>query len=366
MSLNRKGLRYPASKILVIATRQLGDVLLITPLLRSLRHAYQPVHIDVLVYRGKAVILQGNEDCDGVIEVSEHPRFVEYWQLLQKLWKGYDLAISTLAGDRPHIYAWLAARQRVNIVPPARWQDAWKRWVAHSWLVLDDKDTHTVLQYLQLADLLEIKKDFRLRLPQSPTADLRLNTLLSFDWQTQKFVVLHLVPLWPYKRWTQAGWQTIAHYLHQQGFKIVLTGSQNRQEQAYIQTCLSVMPPVINLAGLLDFAEVSQLIQASTLYIGPDTAVTHLAAATGTATIALFGPTNPVKWAPFPAGYAQMTNPFQRRGCQQVNNVWLIQGDAPCVPCHQEGCERHRASYSECLDNLAAETVIAAITKIVG
>ena len=47
------------------------------------------------------------------------------------------------------------------------------------------------------------------------------------------------------------------------------------------------------------------IIAQAKLYIGPDTGITHLAAATGIPVIALYGPTNPVKWAPWPSGYKQ-------------------------------------------------------------
>jgi heptosyltransferase-3 len=48
------------------------------------------------------------------------------------------------------------------------------------------------------------------------------------------------------------------------------------------------------------------------------------------------------------------------QGSQQVGNVVLIQGEGPCVPCMLEGCDRHVASHSACLQRLSAETVIRA------
>ena len=68
------------------------------------------------------------------------------------------------------------------------------------------------------------------------------------------------------------------------------------------------------------------------------------AAALGVPTIAIYGPSDPVKWGPWPAGYTLPRNPWRRHGDQQVNRVRLIQGRARCVPCMNEGCERHIAS----------------------
>jgi heptosyltransferase III len=45
-------------------------------------------------------------------------------------------------------------------------------------------------------------------------------------------------------------------------------------------------------------AELASWLSGARLYIGNDSGITHLAAAVGTATLALFGPTDPAKWAP--------------------------------------------------------------------
>jgi heptosyltransferase-3 len=49
---------------------------------------------------------------------------------------------------------------------------------------------------------------------------------------------------------------------------------------------------------------------------------------------------------------------IQRRG-----NVWLVQNPLPCLPCHNEGCERHVMSYSQCLDELAPVQVLRAVDE---
>ena len=50
------------SRILVISLRRIGDLLLTTPLIRSLRRAWPDSEIDVLVFANTAGILAGNPD----------------------------------------------------------------------------------------------------------------------------------------------------------------------------------------------------------------------------------------------------------------------------------------------------------------
>jgi heptosyltransferase-3 len=51
------------------------------------------------------------------------------------------------------------------------------------------------------------------------------------------------------------------------------------------------------------------------------------------------------------------------RPWQHAGNVLLVQGIAECMPCRMEGCERHKESYSRCLDDLPAAMVITAVEQ---
>jgi hypothetical protein len=79
-------------KILVIVLRRLGDVLLTTPLARTLRRGYANATIDMLVIRGTEGILAGNPDIASVITLSARPSIREAVALARRLWRQYDLA----------------------------------------------------------------------------------------------------------------------------------------------------------------------------------------------------------------------------------------------------------------------------------
>jgi heptosyltransferase-3 len=46
-----------------------------------------------------------------------------------------------------------------------------------------------------------------------------------------------------------------------------------------------------------------------------------------------------------------------------MGNVQLVQGSGACVPCMAEGCDRHVASFSDCLQQLPLSAVIAAVER---
>ena len=176
--------------------------------------------------------------------------------------------------------------------------------------------------------------------------------------------MLHVYPKFRYKMWTEAGWVEVARAYARRGIRVVLTGGGAADELEYIARIATQVPGALDLAGKLTLGGVAHIVSRAVVYIGPDTAVTHAAAGLGVPTVALFGPSNPVKWGPWPAGHAAQTNPWVRTGSQAVARVRLVQGAGSCVPCGFEGCERHIESSSDCLTGLRPETVIDAIRSV--
>jgi len=345
------------TSILLLVLRRLGDVLLATPLLRSLRRAYPDATIDVMVYAGQEGILAGNPDCSNVIAVDPYPDRAGYFRLVRRLWRHYDLALTTQTNDRSHLYAFLFARRRVGLVSDLRWSSFWKRGSCSKYAVLDDMNTHTVIQNLVLADLLGIPRVYEVVPPAGDQPGPSL----------ENYAVLHPYPKFNYKQWTRSGWASLIDWLRGQGLRVVLTGGPDPDEKAY-NAGLVPKGEALDLTGRLSLGALSALYRKARLYVGPDTSTTHLAAACGVPTLALFGPTNPVKWGPWPAGH-EGSNPYQRRGRQRVGNVLLLQGVQPadlgrCVPCHLEGCERHLRSYSRCLTEMPLDPVRSAALEL--
>ena len=361
--------KFNPNSILLIATRQMGDVLLATPLLRTLRRAYPEASIDVLVYTDKGGMLEGNRDCNAVIETDEHLDWRGLVRILRRIFRRYELAVTVQANDRGHLFAWLASRRRVGLIPDMTAASAWKRASCRAWAVLDNVHTHTVAQNLRLADLLGVPRDYSVVPPCCEHAEAIVNGLVPWP-QQQGIAVLHPLPMWHYKRWTRQGWAELIAGLRDRGLKIVLTGGPADEEVAYCEA-LADGVDVLNLAGKLPIPALPALLGRARLFVGPDTSITHLAAACGLPTLALYGPSNPLKWGPWPAGwnlaatpYTMLARPWQRHG-----NVLLLQGVQPadrgvCLPCREEGCDKHKRSLSRCLSEMPASLVLAAADEL--
>jgi heptosyltransferase-3 len=352
----------PPARVLVIVTRRIGDVLLATPVVRSLKTAWPGTQIDMLVFAGTEGFVVANRDLSRVLTVAERPGFFEHARLMLALARKYDLALSLLAGDRATLYAFVAGKRRAGLLLPTR-KHRWKRSLLHAWVPFDDTDTHTVRMHLALLKTLGVTPIAQVT-ASSTAGDQRAAESLLAELKGARYAVLHPYPKFRYKMWTEDGWVAVASWLTEQGMRIVLTGGPAADERAYVDRLAARIRGALNLSGKLSLGGVAHVVSGAALYVGPDTAITHAAGGLGVPTVALFGPSNPVKWGPWPAGESAARNPWQVRGSQSMGNVRLVQGAGTCVPCGFEGCERHIESSSDCLTSLAPETVIDAIRSV--
>lgn len=337
-------------RVLIVALRRLGDVLLTTPLIRSVKRAFPTASIEVVVYSGTEGILANNPDIANVIAVPARASGLATLALLRRLARRYDLALSTQTGDRPTLLAWIAGRQSAGPLEADGFPAAVKRF-ALSRSYVTDRHQHRVVENLRLAELLGIPAHAEIVCPAGP---LRSDLV-----PPDPYAVVHAAPMYTYKRWTVDGWRMLGAALGARGLRTLVSGGMD--DRAYLDQVWSGCD-VTRLDGKLQWPEVSALIGAARVYVGPDTVTTHLAAATGTQTVALFGPTDPRIWGPWPAG--GLDRPWAAAGTiQNRRNVWLVQNPLPCLPCQQEGCECRLDSHSQCLDELSVAQVVLAVDR---
>jgi heptosyltransferase-3 len=337
-------------RILVVALRRLGDVLLTTPLIRSLRRAWPEARIEALVFADTPAILSGNPDIDAVLTCPVRPSAGDSLALARQLFRGYDLAITTQAGDRPSFFAIVAGKTRVGVTED-RLIGRMKGMLLHRSIPMRS-DLHRVEETLQLADLIGIAPVAEVVAPRAEPAAAA---------PSGPYAVLHAAPFFRYKQWHSQGWRKVAQHLAARGLAVVATGGPSPEERAYLDRVWDGVE-IRRLDGALGWAQLTCLIQGARVFLGPDTSVTHLAAATGCPTVALFGPTDPRRWAPWPVG--GLREPFAAHGTvQRRGNVFVVQNPLPGMPCGLEGCLRNVRSHSLCLDQMSAEVVIRTLDE---
>lgn len=370
MATTPLALSAPPATVLVISLRRLGDALITTPLIRSLKQAWPEAAIDALVLPACAGVLAGNPDLRQVLTMPGRGQI----GFALGLWRRYDLALAATNSDRSHTFAVIAGRQRLGVGPK---QPGWKRRLLDLSVTQSTARYHAVTQTLLLADRLGIARAHDVVPPQPDAEGLSaLDAALGPGWAQRRYAVVHPEAMYRYKSWTADGWRTLIRWLAAQGLEVVLSGGPAAAERAAVQALAdaAALPAgaLHVVAGKLPFAALTPLIEHAALYVGPDTSVTHLAAGTGRPTLALFGPSSPLTWGPWPQGWdGQDGSPWRLAApLQRIGNVAILQGDRGrrigCIPCLKEGCEQRLDSASDCLDRLSAERVIAAAAQLLG
>ena len=373
---------FKPKKVLFIATRQIGDVLVATPLISKARELWPEAEFHFLGYKGKMDMLKGNPDIAKIIETSDRPNITEYLSLFNRLFQRYDLAFVTQPSDRAYLYGLVAAFRRVGVLgghpqgkqspsnDKTQKQNAWKKLISMHTVDVDYFNQHVITEKLRLLEafLDEPSQLFSKPIDVTPPAGEALTPVIASQLK-QSYVVLHPGPLTAYKRWPLAHWQALITYLVQRGLQVVLSASPAKQDLQLNHDILSLLSDdvraqVIDTAGRLSIPQAGALLRNAVLYIGVDTSITHLAAACNTPTITLFGATPPTNFGPWPNGFIGK-QPYQLRArSQTVGNITILQGPGECVPCRKAGCLDRADSNSECLDLLEPNQVIEAVEKI--
>lgn len=332
---------------LIFAKPAIGDILLATPLIHSIRCSEPSAVIDVMCHPGQEGILEGNPDVDNIVLIPEKPTLGELFSIVRKLFRKYDVAITNAADDRVHLYLLLFGKKRLSVTTVGG--PHWKRWITYA-SVMDDAHTmHALVRNNSLGNCLGYRSDYQVVAPRPMDTSERSPLLDQILQSNQPYAVLHPEARLPYKRWTVGGWQDVMTFMHEHGMQCYLTGGTSAEEHAYLETLLRDAPgSVSNIAGCLRFAEVAEVLRGCTVYVGIDTVNSHLAAALGVPTIVLFGPENPVRWGPWPMRYAAEESPWQARGTQTGANVTIIQAVEPCDSCVAGDCKQRRNRGSSC------------------
>ena len=118
------------------------------------------------------------------------------------------------------------------------------------------------------------------------------------------FVAIHPGSGSPRKNWPLPGFRQVASRLTQGGTDVLWVGGEADAD------VLNELTPSAgeSVARELDICALAALLSRAGAFLGNDSGVSHLAAAVGTPTIALFGPTSPRQWSPM--GEFVRTLPF--------------------------------------------------------
>jgi heptosyltransferase-2 len=177
-----------------------------------------------------------------------------------------------------------------------------------------------------------------LRVPPAEISAWRRRRALNGDGRP----VVALAPgaVGPSKRWPSAAYADLARRLTAQDLAVwVLGGPDEKPLAAEIVAGTAAR----DLTGH-DLREAILALAAASVAVSNDSGLLHVAAALGTPSIGIFGPTSPWHWAPL--------NPLAA--------TIETSSDLPCRPCHEPVC---RLGHHRCMREIASDAVLAATRR---
>jgi ADP-heptose:LPS heptosyltransferase len=289
-------------RIVVFRALYLGDLLCATPALRALRQRFPEAEITLiglpwareLVNRLPSVdYLEPFPGYPGLIEVDHHPeRTAAFFKKMRAA--EFDLAIQMHGDGRVSngFVADLGARHSLG------YRCGFDRRLNHS--LLYDPGEHEVRRWLRLvAEVGAVSDDTRLEFPLSPLDRRAAAQLLDLDSASDTPLIgLHPGAKDEARRWPPERFAALADQLiDQYGARIVLTGGPGERELT-AAVARAMRYGALDLAGKTDLGAFAATIAALDLLVTNDTGASHIACATGTCSLVLFGPSRPECWAP--------------------------------------------------------------------
>jgi len=352
--------------ILVIKFRNIGDVLLMTPLLHNLKCYYPESKIDVAINQGTEAILIENPNINHLIiykrdKIRSLPRFKRLIQELKFFLdfrqKHYDLVINLTEGDRgAYITKLTRSNRRIGYQSKNK--------------MLNNVYTH----YLPKQDFrhtVEINLD-PLRILNIPIQSKRVEifcTQQDFDVidkqlsGIEKFIHIHPVSRWLFKCVANETMAEIIDYCELRlGIRVVVTAAPVETEIEKVDGILSLCKSnPLNLSGQLSLKETAALNQRAHGFIGVDTAIMHISAANDIPVLAFFGPSGADHWGPWDNQLIQ-SGYTKRNGFQKMGKHRVISESRVCQPCGKDGC--NGTKVSDCLMNVDFSKIRIKINKI--
>lgn len=293
-------------RILVLNRNHIGDCLLTTPMLRALKRRFPQATVVVSVPAQNRDLIATNPHVDEILtrpEIGSWASKVRFGLEIRQ--REFDLIISLQ--EKSTFYAWaswmVSRSSRKAPVTVALDHGRTRRFYQHTIAPLRSEQ-HEVYKYLDVAAALGCPQDRNPVLElQPPDASyervLRFLQERDFD-ADERFIALNPGATKPNKRWPVERFAQVADRLHAElGLTSIILGSSDDYERgAAIEAQMTSHKPVV-ACGQLSLGETAAMLERCRFMITGDTGPMHIAVAMAVPVIALFGPTNPVKFGPF-------------------------------------------------------------------
>ncbi|MFW8601940.1 glycosyltransferase family 9 protein [Desulfobacterota bacterium M19] len=339
--------------ILLIQFGDIGDVVYSFPCARALKETFPAARVVMAVQKKAEGLVHECRWADDVIVVDKKKMSLLQLLLYQKkFWIRvrnfqFDLAVDLRTGSRGAILAFLSgAHQRIGRYTPVG--NIWRaRLFSHLVSPKGRKDQYIAEYYHETLACYGISTTaLNPEINPARNRNDAVAHLLQHENIPQNKPILAVQPfsLWQYKEWKVDNYIKLINKVTKSfDISVIITGSPAETVRARTIVDRCDTNKVFNLAGLTALDDLPALLQKACLFLGVDSAGVHIAAAVGTPTVSLYGPSSSDIWAPKGEKHKVVSSRF------------------PCIPCKETGCGNGMKSC--CMNELTVDEVWSATNK---
>ncbi|HWO88083.1 MAG TPA: glycosyltransferase family 9 protein, partial [Gemmatimonadales bacterium] len=209
---------------------------------------------------------------------------VALWRLARKLRsRHYAVAYCAQSSPRTALLAWLAR------IPMRVGFRGARAGILYTHAVMTRAEPHAVERYLALADGAPDRREPEI----FPSASDRkvVDDLLEEAGIGREFIALAPGAAWATKRWPY--FPELARALADEAPLAIVGGPGDRADARAIRTAVGSATVILDATGRLSLVQSGELIRRALLLVSNDSAPVHLASATGTPVVMIYGPTVP-------------------------------------------------------------------------
>ncbi len=324
-------------KILLIRFSSIGDIIITTPVVKSLRQRFPQARIDYLTKQEFVPLLENCPDIDQTLGYDKSKTTLRTLKRRLKAEK-YDLLIDLHNSLRSrYLRCGVASQKRVYAKPYFR------RWLLTKFGLNFLRKAKPIYQRYYDAcaglDLLEHPAYF---ISFSPSDALSVQEYS----RGVKPVLVSLSAAHFTKKWSLGKFAQLISKLPSKNI-ILLGGAKEVEDAGKLKELCSNSADIKDLSGKLDLLQTAALMKKSALLLCHDSGLLHLAQSQNLACVAIFGCTT------------------QELGFFPIKeNCRVVQVDLSCRPCTAKGLSACPRGHFRCMQSITAEMVMTKIEEV--
>ena len=334
------------TKILILRSDRMGDMILSLPAISSLKKSYPKAHLAILIQEYTRDILWNNPHIDEII-IDYGQNMLELAQQIRD--KKFDLAVILYPSWRN---GWLCFFAGIPVRVGTGYKPVGILFNKRAYIHRSKVVCHEIDYCLRLAEKAGAQTTNReIALPIKDEDMQYAQSLLKKHGLLDTFP---LIGIHPGSGGSALNWSKdnyaglIDGLIEKYNARVIISGGSNEYDMLE-QIIAKTHTNPINLSGQTNLGQLMALFSLYHLFIGPSTGPMHLAAGLGKPVIALFPPLlsqSPTKWGPYGQGHT----------------VLLPEN----VECGWRRCKRERCGFFNCMDRIAVSTVLDAAGGMIG